>query len=215
MQVFRGGLNDLNKNPWIQQLGNGCCEAAPVVDQDRLNPTINPENAHVHSRPFGNRLYWQFSEHDDSTRAKIVKHINTHGVGAELEIIVIPTFGFLYSVHVAVLAEEADLTFELVTRNGTELPAGQVIKVIETDAGATCGGVTREQEDGDLADLGALDGATRVHTIAISDKGGEFALDADVLILKVKTVPADGVVGNFDIRVHSNTVAGGRSEAAM
>jgi len=213
-QVFRGGLNDLNKNPWIQQLGNGCCEAAPVVDQDRLNATVNPENALVHSRPFGNRLYWQFSEHDDSTRAKIVKHINTHGVGAELEVIVIPTFGFLYSVHVAVLAEEADLTFELVTRNGTELPSAQVHKVIETDGANNCG-VGRELEAGDLADFGALDGASRVHVIAVSDTGGEFALDADVLILKVKTVPADGVVGNFDIRIHSNTVAAGRSEAAL
>lgn len=214
MQLFKGGLNDINKNPHLQQLGNGCCEVVPAIDQDRLNATINPENAQIHSRPFGNRLYWQFSEHDDSTRAKIVKHLNEHGVGAELEVSVIPTFGFLYSVNVAVLAEEDGLTFELVTRNGTELPAGQVHKVIETDGADNCG-VGRVLEAGDLADFGALDGASRVHVVAVSDTGGEFALDADVLILRVKTVPADGVKGRFDLRVHSNTVATGRSEAGL
>lgn len=212
-QVFRGGLNDLNKNPWLQNIGGDCCEPTHSIDQDRLNRTINPENALVHSRPFGNRLYWQYSEHDNSEKAKILRWINEQGVGAQLEIIVIPTFGFLYSVHVAVLAEELGFTYELKTRNGTVLPDGQLIKVSETDSADGCGEVGRVQEGGDFADLGALDGATRVHTIGVSGQGGEFALNSDVLILEVLTLPADGLKGTFDLRVHSVTVAAGRSEA--
>jgi hypothetical protein len=214
-QSFRGGLNDLSKNPYIQALGSSCCEPAAAVDQDRLNPTINPENALIHTRPFGNRDYWQFGEFADSERARIVQHINTHKVGAQLEILVVPTFSLLYSVQAVVFAEEIGLKFKVKTRNGTKLPSGQLIKVAEKDGGSSCGEVERTQSVGDLNDIGSLDGATRVHTLAVSDIGGEFALEADVLILEVTSMPSIGVVGNFDLRVHTNYIAPGRSEAAM
>jgi len=213
-QVFRGGLNDLSKNPWIQQLGNGCCEVAPAIDQDRLNPTINPENALVHSRPFGNRTHWQFSEENDRTREDIVRWINTNGVGAQLEILVLPTFGLLHSVQVVVLAEEAGFTYVLKTRNGTVLPTGQLIQVSETDAADGCGEVARVQAAGAYTPLGALAGASRVHTLGVSNIGGEFILEADVLILEVLSLPAGGLTGTFDVRVHANVIAPGRSESA-
>lgn len=213
-QSFRGGLNDLSKNPWLQNIGNGCCEAAPVIENDRLNATINPENALVHSRPFGNRLHWRFSELDDTTRRQIVGHINKVGVGAQLEVIVIPTFGFVHSIHTVTLAEESGLVFELKTRNGTLIPSGQLIKVSETDSGDGCGEVARVQGEADPADIGPLEGASRVHNFFVADNGGEFALEADVIILEVLSLPADGVVGSFDIMVHSTTVAAGRSESA-
>lgn len=213
LQSFRGGLNSLAKNPWIQNLGNGCCEVAPVIDQDRLNRTIHAENALVHSRPFGNRLHWQFGELDDTTRRQIVAHINTQGVGAQLEIIVIPTFAFVHSIHTVTLAEETGLVFELKTRNGTPIPSDQEIKVSETDAGDGCGEVARVKAAADKANIGALDGASRVHNIFVAANGGEFSLDSDVIILEVKSLPADGVKGFFDILVHNTTVAAGRSEA--
>ena len=212
-QSFRGGLNSLATNPWLQNIGNGCCEPSHAVDQDRLNRTINPENALVHSRPFGNRLHWRFSELDDTTRRQIVAHINKVGVGAQLEIIVIPTFGFLHSIHTVTLAEESGLVFELKTRNGTLIPSGQLIKVSETDSGDGCGEVARVQGAADPADIGPLEGASRVHNFFVADNGGEFALEADVIILEVLSLPADGVVGSFDLLVHSTTVAAGRSEA--
>lgn len=213
-QLFKGGLNDLSKNPWLQQIGNGCCEVAPAIDQDRLNPTINPENALVHTRPFGNRDYWQFSEHDDTTRRQVVALINEVGVGAQLEVIVLPTFSLLYSVQVVAMAEEAGLVFELKTRNGTVIPDGQTIKVSETDAANGCGEVARVQGSADPADLGPLEGASRVHNLFVSGQGGEFALEADVLILEVVSMPTEPVKGFFDLRVHANYVAPGRSEAA-
>lgn len=213
-QVFKGGLNSLATNPWLQQIGNGCCEVAPVIDQDRLNPTINPENSLVHTRPMGHRDYWQFSEHDDTTRRQIVKHLNDNAVGAILEILVIPTFSLLYSVHVVAMAEETGLEFEVVTRNGTDLPSGQLIKVSETDGADGCGEVGRVQAAGNLAAVGLLGGASRVHTIAVSGQGGEFALEADVIQLRVKSLPAGGVKGSFDLRVHTTYFAVGRSEAA-
>jgi hypothetical protein len=213
-QVFRGGLNDLSKNPWIQNLGNGCCEVAPVIDQDRLNPTINPENSLVHTRPYGNRDYWQFSEMSDSDRARVVKHLNDNGVGAQLEVLVLPTFSLLSTVAIVTFAEEAGLVFEIKTRNGTVLPSGQLIKVLETE-GADCSGVVRVQSAADPADIGPLEGATRVHNLFVSDKLGEFSLEADVLILEVVSMPASGIVGAFDLRVHANVVAPGRSEATL
>lgn len=216
IQVFRGGLNDLLKNPWVQNIGLGCCDPVPTIDPDRLNPTINPENDNVHSRPFGNRLHWRFSEHDDTTRARIVNHINTVGVGAQLEVLVIPTFAFWHSLHVVTLAEETGLVFSLKTRNGTTIPSGQTIHVTETDSGAGCGEVARVQTPAaSLTNIGPLGGATRVHDIFVTANGGEFALEADVLILEVTALPASGrVEGFFDLLIHSTTVAAGRSEAA-
>lgn len=211
LQLFRGGLNKLSL--WAQHIGGMCCDPVPAVTMDRLNPTINPENALVHTRPFGNRDYWKFSDADDTARANIVQHINTQGVGAQLEIIVIPTFSLLYSVQVVALAEEAGLTFELKTRNGTVLPAGQLIQVSETDGGMGCGEVARVQAAGAYTGLGALAGAHRVHTLGVSGIGGEFALEADVLILEVTGLPAGGVKGYFDLLVHANYIAPGRSES--
>lgn len=214
IQVFKGALNALNVNPWLQNIGGECCDPAVSVAQDRLNPTVNPENALVHTRPFGNRDWWQFTALNDTRRAEVVKSINTHGVGAQIELMVIPTFSLLHTVQVVTLAEEAGLTFTLKTRNGTVLPAGQLIKVSETDAAAGCGEVGRVQAAGAWTGIGPLATAHRVHTLGVSDKGGEFALEADVLILEVTALPAGGVVGSFDLLVHANYIAPGRSEAA-
>jgi hypothetical protein len=215
LQLFAGGLNDIKNNIWAKHLGGTCCDPAVEVDSDRLNPTINPENALVHTRPFGNRFHWRFMEKTRAERKKIVDFINAKGVGAQLEILVIPTFSLLYSVHIALLAEEAGFAFTVKTRNGTALPAGQLIKVSETDSGAGCGEVARVQAAGSLAGIGALAGATRVHNIAVSGTGGEFALEADVIILEVTALPAGGALkGEFDVLAHINYVAPGRSEAA-
>ena len=213
MQLFAGGEADLSKNVWVQNLGNCCCGEVPTIDQDRLNPTINPENALIHTRPFGNRMAWHYGDIDDSQRRRIVKHINTKGVGAQLEILTLPTFGLLYSVQVVTLAEETGLVFEMKTRNGTVIPSGQQIKVSESDGVDTCGEVTRVKGTADKAALGVLDTANRVHDLFVSGTGGEFILDADVIILEVKSLPADGVKGEFDLLVHINYVAPGRSEA--
>jgi hypothetical protein len=214
LQVFRGGFNDLSKNPWLQNIGNGCCEPGQTIDQERLPRSLHPENALVHSRPFGNRLHWRFSELDDTTRRQIVAHINSVGVGAKIEVITIPTFAFVHSVHTVTLAEESGLVFELKTRNGTPVPSDQLIKVSETDSGDGCGEVARVQAAADPADIGPLEGASRVHNFFVAGNGGDFALEADVWVLEVVSLPAEGVVGAFDLLVHSTTVAAGRTESS-
>lgn len=211
MQIFRGGLNKLSV--WAKHIGGDCCDPKPDYSIDRLNPTINPENALVHTRPFGNRDYMQFSEFADSIRQEMVDWINASGVGAQLEILVIPTFSLLHTVELTVLAEEAGFTYSLSTRNGTVLPTGQLIQVDETEGGANCEGVARVQAVGAYTGLGVLAGATRRMTMGVSAIGGEFALEADVLILTVTALPAAGLKGTFDFRANINYVAPGRSEA--
>lgn len=217
MQLFRGGLN--KPSLWAEHIGGDCCDPKALVAMDRLPPTVNPENANVHTNPYGHRDYWHFGTLADSIRQKIVDHINSVGVGAELEVMVIPTFALLHSVRVDVLIPEAGLAFELVTRNGTALPTGQEIIVTETDSGDGCGEVARVQtapgeDDSVFEDIGGVGAGTRRYHLGVSDQGGEFALEADVLILRVTAVPAaPGVIGFFDIQVHANYVAPGRSEA--
>lgn len=227
LQLFRGGLNKLSL--WAEHIGGACCDPAVAPKIDRLSPTINPENANVHTNPFGHRDYWHFGTLADSIREQIIRHINTQGVGAQLEVMILPTFCLLNAVRVDVLAEETGLAFTLKTRNGTVLPgtttypdvgeepgapSGQLIKVAETESGSGCGEVARVQSAGAYTGIGALGGATRTYTLGVAGHGGEFALEADVLILEVTALPVGGVLGHFDIQVHATYTAPGRSEAS-
>ena len=87
-----------------------------------------------------------------------------------------------------------------------------MIRVVEQDAGS-CGEPTRTQTPGDLSDVGDVGGGTRAYDLAVSDTGGEFALEADVIALRVTAVPATGVVGKFDIAVDLSYTAPVRSYA--
>lgn len=224
LQLFRGGLNKLSL--WAEHIGGACCDPAVTPKIDRLSPTVNPENANIHTNPFGHRDYWHFGTLHDSLREQIIRHINTEGVGAQLEVMILPTFSLLNAVRVDVLAEETGLAFTLKTRNGTALPgttafpgegaeiSGQLIKVTETEGGSGCGEVTRVQSVGAYTGIGALGGATRTYMMGVAGQGGEFALEADVLILEVTALPVGGVIGHFDIQVHATYTAPGRSEAS-
>lgn len=213
LQLFRGGLNDVSLNPWVQNLGGECCNPAIPVVQDRLNPTINAENALVHTAPAAHKDYWHFRDLADSRRQKVVDHLNAQGVGGQLEVLLVPTFAFLTALHVVVMAEETGFTFDVVTRNGVTLPA-TVIKVTETDAANGCGAVGRVQAVGAWTNVGALGGGHRVHLVGQNAAGTGFSLDSDVLILQAKTLPAGGVKGYFDVAVYATYDNVGRSEAS-
>lgn len=220
-QSFRGGRNRLGV--WAKFAEGACCEPGVALDIDRLPATVQWENANIHTSPLGGRNpTWRFSELQSGDRDAIVDHINAIGVGAIIEVQAIPTFALVQSVAVSTFKEETGLAFEVITRNGTALPADQVILVEEQDAGG-CGETTRTRvtttseetgdvDIGDLGDVGTLDGATRSYTIAVSG-AGEFALEADVIALRVTSVPAGGVVGAFDISVDLSYTAPVRSYA--
>lgn len=210
-QSFRGGRNRLGV--WSKFAEGACCEPGVALDLDRLPATVQWENANIHTNPLGGRNpTWRFSELQSGDRDAIVDHINTHGVGAIIEVQAIPTFSFVQGVAVTTFKAEAGLTFEVATRNGTALPAGQVIRVVEQDAGS-CGEPTRTQTAGDLSAVGDTGGGTRAYDVAVSDTGGEFALEADVLALRVTAVPATDVIGSFDIAVDLSYTAPVRSFA--
>lgn len=212
IQVFNGGLAPLGI--WAKHIGPGCCVPNAKVDIDRLVPTVNPENALVHNRPAAERSFWQTSN-GSSDKRDIIKHINEVGVGAEIEIMVVPTFSFFKAVHIVVLGEEVGLTFKLKTRNGIDMPADQLIKVEETDAGTAvgCGDVARVKGAADFDNFGAKGTASRVHLFGVADASGDFALYSDTLVLEVLTVPTEPVRGDFDLMVYGTFNTFGRSEA--
>lgn len=222
LQSFRGGRNRLGV--WAKHAEGECCQPGVVLDIDRLPPTVQWENANIHTSPLGGRNpTWRFGELQSGDKEAIIDHINAVGVGAIIELQAIPTFAFVTGVSVSTFAEEVGLAFEVITRNGTPLPADQVILVEEQDAGG-CGETTRTRvtttdvggnvlDTGDLGAVGTLDGATRSYTIAVSG-AGEFALEADVIALRVTSVPAGGVAGHFDLAVDLSYVSTTRSFAA-
>ena len=217
IQLFRGGYNKLPL--FANFLSLGCCgpEVKPVID--RLPCTLNWENANIHTSPLGGRDTWQFSLLNDTERAQVAKAINQGGVGTQLEILAIPTFAFLQNVRVAVIAEEPGLAFTVKTRNGTPLPAGQRFEVTEAWDGE-CGCAIRTKTDADwlaegqtVGELGA--NVVKKYSYAVDGNGGQFALEADVLILEVVSVPAGGVVGVFDLLVDMSYTSNGRSETQI
>ena len=218
IQLFRGGYNKLPL--FAQFLGQGCCglDVKPVID--RLPCTQNWENANIHTSPLGGRDTWQFSLLNDTEKADVVAAINQGGVGTQLEILLIPTFAFLQNLRVAVLSAEPGLTFVVKTRNGTELPQGNRFEVTEAWDGE-CGCPVRAKTDTDwiagegqtIGDLG--DGVVKKYSYAQDTAGGRFALEADVVILEVASMPAGGVAGLFDILADLSYTSNGRSESQI
>ena len=215
VQAFRGGLPKLGV--WAQHLGGDCCAPSAAVDIDRLPPTVQWENANIHTSPIGGRnATWRFKELKQEDRRAIIDAINAGGVGTIIEAQLIPTFSYVTAVAATVFAEETGLTFRLVTRNDTYTTSANTPIVSEVDGGNGCGGVVRtltNTNDDANWTFGALEGDSRRYYI--DGHLRDFALEADVLGLEVVSMPAGGVVvGKFDLTLDLTYESYVRSAAA-
>ena len=209
LQVFRGSRPRLDV--FAKNAGTGCCGTGAQVEYDKLAERVRFDNALAHSNPTGANDKFAFPQGDGFAynSAGIIEHINTHGVGATISVLVIPTYAFVTGVGVHIAAEEPGLTFNLITRNGLVLPGtgggdgdygGEVIKVTATDGVGGCA-ITRTQGSGSFDGFGALGNARFIDIFGRYGQG-EFSLEADEIILEVATLPASGVVtGAFELEV--------------
>lgn len=205
LQVFRGSRPRLDV--FAKNAGTGCCGSGAQVEYDKLAERVRFDNALAHSNPAGANDKFAFPQGDGFAynSAEIIEHINTHGVGATISVLVIPTYAFVTGVGVHIAAEEPGLTFNLVTRNGLVLPGtgengGEVIEVTATDGAEGCA-ITRTQSEGSFEGFGALGNARFIDIFGRYGQG-EFSLEADEIILEVATLPASGVVtGAFELEV--------------
>lgn len=212
LQVFRGSRPRLDV--FAKNAGTGCCGTGAQVEYDKLAERVRFDNALAHSNPTGANDKFAFPQGDGFAynSAEIIEHINTHGVGATISVLVIPTYAFVTGVGVHIAAEEPGLTFNLVTRNGLVLPGtggggggedparGEVIEVTATDGAEGCA-ITRTQSEGSFEGFGALGNARFIDIFGRYGQG-EFSLEADEIILEVATLPASGVVtGAFELEV--------------
>lgn len=205
LQVFRGSRPRLDV--FAKNAGTGCCGTGAQVEYDKLAERVRFDNALAHSNPTGANDKFAFPQGDGFAynSAEIIEHINTHGVGATISVLVIPTYAFVTGVGIHIAAEEPGLTFNLVTRNGLVLPGtsednGEVIEVTATDGSEGCE-ITRTQDTGSYEGFGALGNARFIDIFGRYGQG-EFSLEADEIILEVATLPASGVVtGAFELEV--------------
>ena len=216
VQAFRGGLAELSI--WAKHLGGDCCSPAARPEIDRLPPTVQWENANVHTSPIGGRNpTWRFKELKQEVQRDIIDAINAGGVCTIIEAQLIPTFAFVSAVAATVYAEETGLRFRLVTRNESVDFTNGALTVGEVDGGPNCTGVVRTQDGtGDDPDwtIGSLDGDTRRYYIC-TDLVDGFALEPDVVGFEVTEMPAGGVVkGLFDLALDVTYESYVRSAAA-
>lgn len=205
LQVFRGSRARMDV--FSVNANSGCCGTGTDATQDKLAGRTRFDNALAHSNPTGanDKYVVPYGDGFADSRTNIINHINTHGVGATVSVLVIPTYGFVTGVGIHIAAEEPGLTFNLITRNGLRLPglgdgAGEIISV-EAAAGDTGCDVVRTQGVGSYEGFGALDDNLFVDIFGRNGQG-EFSLEADEIILEVATMPAgDLVTGAFDITV--------------
>lgn len=204
LQVFRGSRPRLDV--FAKNAGTGCCGTGAQVEYDKLAERVRFDNALAHSNPTGANDKFAFPQGDGFAynSAEIIEHINTHGVGATISVLVIPTYAFVTGVGIHIAAEEPGLTFNLVTRNGLVLPGagdgGEVIEVTATDGAEGCE-ITRTPNTGSYDGFGALGNARFIDIFGRYGQG-EFSLEADEIILEVATLPASGVVtGAFELEV--------------
>lgn len=206
IQVFRGSRTF--KDVFAQNAGLGCCDDGATTAHDKLAARVRFDNELAHLNPHGanDKFRFPYGNGFEGYRNGIIDHINTVGVGAQVSVLVIPTYAFVTGVGIHVAAEEAGLTFNVLTRNGLTLPVEQAILVTSTASGGDCE-VDRSQEDlngegtFDFEGIGAMEGALALDYFTRSCCG-EFSLEADEIILEVASMPAGGVVnGLFDLTV--------------
>lgn len=207
IQVFRGSKPQ--PDVFAANTGLGCCpDVAGQYAYDKLADRTRFDNALAHLNPAGanDKFRIPFGNGFSDTRRDVVAHINEAGVGAQISVIAIPTYAFVTGVGVHIAAEEAGLTFNLITRNGLVLPSTAVhVVAAAVDEDDACA-IERTDTAGSAASFagfGALGTNEFIDILGYSGEG-EFSLEADELILEVAAIPATPVVGSFDITVSVN-----------
>lgn len=201
IQVFRGSLP--RADVYAQNSGSGCCGVDQGQSVDRLGQRTRFDNGLAHSNPTGANDKFNIPGGSGfaGVKREIIDHINAVGVGAQISVLAIPTYAYVTGVGLHIAAEEPGLTFTLTTRNGLALPL-VAVDVVGAVAGDGCE-MTRTLTAGSAASFvgfGAL-GSNQFIDIFGRDGQGEFSLEADELILTVASIPAEPVVGLFDIDV--------------
>lgn len=205
LQVFRGSFS--KPDVFSLNAGDGCCGPAAALNEfDRLGDRVHFDNALAHSNPTGANDKYRFPDGNgfNSLRAEIIAFINANGVGASISVLLVPTFAFVTGLVIKTIAEEAGLTFNVVSRNGLVLPDDNERTVVIT-AGTDCN-VVRTQDIRDGAEPSIYTGVGALAVGALAEyrigRGNEFSLEADEIILQVATMPAGGVVvGTFDLEL--------------
>lgn len=206
LQIFRGSRP--RQDVFASNAGQGCCDNSTRADYDKLAERTRFDNALAHLNPTGGNDKFVFpnGEGFEDTRNNVIRFINQNGEGAHFSVIAIPTYAFVTGVGIHIEAEEPGLTFDLVTRNGLELPA-ECVKVVKATVADGCQ-VTRDVEDGSAESykgFGALGDASIVDMFFKAPACGNFSLEADELALKVASLPSSGkVTGQFRITVSVN-----------
>lgn len=207
IQLFRGSRTRLGVVK--DMLGSDCCgENAIDLAHDKLADRVHFSNGLAHSNPTQANDKWAFPGTGlDFNDREVIDHINRVGVGAQISVLVIPTYAFLNKLSVAVLNSEPGLTFTLKTRNGLVLTPDRSISV-SVEAGDGDCEVTRVQGTTAItAPFGALtDDELQHYRFGVYDEG-KFSLEAEEIIVEVVTMPTlnDGkVIGDFNFQVAVN-----------
>lgn len=216
IQVFNGSRP--KPDVFAANAGSGCCGTGVDLLYDKLGERVRFDNGLKHLSPTGGVERYRFPGGNgfNSHKAEIIEHINRVGVGATISVIAIPTYAFFTGLGIHIAASEAGLTFDLVTRNGLLLPANGRIVTASANSESPCG-VDRTVEEVTLGEGGeGGEGDVAVEGFGLLGEGelfidhfyrdgeGTFSLEADELILRVASVPADPVVGLFDFTISAS-----------
>lgn len=200
-----------------------------------LKPTSYNDKFMVPFGPVGGSL--------ENEKNNIVNFINAVQVGAQIGVLCIPNYAFVTDVAVKIEASEPGLTFNLKTRNGLKLPSAKVVTVTTSeDPNSPCNKVRTMTESGggnatvegtadlntgavtgtataDVGNVAAFNGfgalGQDVQSIAIfgRDGQGQFAMEADEIILEVASMPTNKrITGAFRIIVSVNYTICDRAE---
>ena len=213
IQVYRGALPAMDV--FAQNSGAGCCAPNVTSDYDKLGTVVHFDNALAHLNPKGANDKLRISPSVNGMQREVIDHINAVGAGAQISVLVIPTFALVKSIGVHVAAAETGLTFNLVSRNGLNLALdvdapitglSSIFQVASAAGASTCDPLVRTRTNRpDLDGIGALGANEFIDIFANYDMAAAgFALDAEELILEVATVPATPIAGTFDITVAVN-----------
>lgn len=202
LQVFRGSKP---KADVFARTAGDCCAPADTSGYDKLGCRVRFDNSTAHENPTGanEKFHYQKQRFEVESKLDQVAHLNKNGVGAQLSVLVIPTYAFVTGVGVVILASEPGLTFKLVTRNGLALPNAQRPKV--DVAGDTCCPTRTQGTQSIVTAWGQLPAGITEQYLFGRDAAGTFSLEADEIMVEVVTMPTSGIIsGDFDFIVSAS-----------
>jgi hypothetical protein len=192
IQVFAGGKSDLD--PYAKTLFTGNCPDVGSLEYDRLKNPIQFDRGLNHLSPNGGRETFEFGGNQHMfVNQQIIDHFNKVGVGAKVEIMVLPALALLHGVAVSIYQVDVGALFKLSWRQGHTMPGNGRKFAVPITNGTPDIADQGSQTPSWFNAIGGIATTSASEHYIYTDAGAPVSGNSDALTLEVVQMPTSGV----------------------